>query len=256
MTVTTPGTEAVSPDRARILLARLDLTRLDPEDSSEAVARFCRRARTSHGNPAALCVLPEHAGTAVATLEEMGLRTRVRVASVANFPGGDQALATVLRSIEAAVDAGADEIDAVLPWRALVRDEVEAVTEMLETIRRCCGQKLLKVILETGALTPAQIVRAADMALDHGADFLKTSTGIGHPGASIEAASMLLDRIRDRNAACGLKVSGGIRQASVAVKYLDLAEEKMGAGWPTVDRFRIGASSLLGDLLGILDTAR
>lgn len=249
------GTE-VDADRARALLERLDLTRLDSGDSPDRVALFCRRAATPFGDPAALCVLPEYVATAVGQLEEHGKRNSVRVATVANFPEGDQRVTAVARSIDAALEAGADEIDAVLPWKALVRGEIETVAELLETARRRCGRKVLKVILETGALEPDQITLAADMALDHGADFLKTSTGIGHPGASLEAASQLLDRIRARGADCGLKVSGGVRRAAMAETYLALAEIRMGDGWPSPDRFRIGASSLLDDLIGILESAQ
>ena len=112
----------------------------------------------------------------------------------------------------------------------------------------------MKVILETGALTQELIDRAAALAIDCGADFLKTSTGKGPPGATLEAASLLIDRIERDGAAdrCGLKVSGGIRTIADADGYLLLAERRLGSAWPTPARFRIGASGLFDALLDAL----
>lgn len=242
----------VATERARTLLARLDLTHLVPNESKQVLAGFCRRAKTPFGTPAAICVLPENVTTACETLAADGVRSTVRVATVANFPVGDQVLADVERSIDYSLDAGADEIDAVLPWRSLLDGDTGTCSDLLASARKRCDGTVLKVILETGALPVAIIETAADLALDHGADFLKTSTGLGPPGASLDATAVLLDRIQARGAPCGLKVSGGIRTPVQADLYLRQAEARMGVSWPSNQRFRIGASGLLDGLLQLL----
>ncbi len=242
-------------DRLRRLLAHLDLTRLEDGDTDREIEALCRHAVTPHGRPAAVCVLPDKVGTADRSLVGAGVRDRIRVATVANFPSGDGDIDEVLATIERALAAGADEIDLVLPWRAIRDGRPESARNMLAAARGRCGRATLKVILETGALGEPLIDAAAALAIDCGADFLKTSTGRGPPGASIEAASIVLDRIdRDDVAArCGLKVSGGIRTIESADRFLGLAEYRMGPAWPTPARFRIGASGLFDQLLDALD---
>lgn len=242
-------------DRLRRLLACLDLTRLNPDDDPAAIAAFCASANNRHHLPAAVCVRPEFLTRAVETLTDQGLRSRVRVATVANFPGGDQPLDAVIATISGALAAGADEIDVVLPWREIAAGPLEGARRLLAAARERTTGRTLKVILETGALSAATIDRAADLALDHGVDFLKTSTGFGHPGADPHAAERLLDRISSRAAPCGLKVSGGIRTPEAADAYLALAEQCMGPDWPRPGRFRIGASGLYGALIDALDAA-
>lgn len=235
------------------LLACLDLTRLTPDDDPDAVAAFCATAASRHGHPAAVCIRPEFVARSAATLADCGLSGKVAVATVANFPGGDQPIEAVFRTVEGARAEGADEIDLVLPWRDVADGQTSEAIQLLDGVRRRCGDACLKVILETGALTPNAIDRAADLALDHGADFLKTSTGFGHPGADLQAAGRLLNRIAACGADCGLKVSGGIRATQDAAAYLELAERRMGAEWTTPDHFRIGASGLFDLLLDALD---
>lgn len=236
-------------ERTTRLLRALDLTRLVPGDDPSTIQALCASARTPLGSPAAVCVLPAYVTTAIASLREAGPDDAIRVATVANFPGGDRPLAEILASIERSLDDGADEIDLVLPWRDVAAGRIEAVSLLLAEARVRVGSATLKIILETGALQPEGIDRAADLALDHGADFLKTSTGVGQPGASLEAAERLLDRIAARGGGCGLKVSGGIRTVAEADRYLGLAELRMGSEWPTPERFRIGASGLFDALL-------
>ncbi|NKI34499.1 deoxyribose-phosphate aldolase [Wenzhouxiangella sp. XN79A] len=244
------------PDRLRALLGRLDLTRLAPDDDADSVAAFCATAASRHGAPAAVCILPAFVELAARTLDRHGLSGTVRVATVANFPGGDRPVDAVFAGIERSLADGADEIDLVLPWRDLVAGRIEQAAALLDGARKRSSGATLKVILETGALTGRQLDRAADLALDHGADFLKTSTGVDHPGASPEAAGRLLQRISARRAPCGLKVSGGIRTIDAASAYLALAEQRMGPDWPSPERFRIGASGLLDRLLEALDASR
>ena len=241
-------------ERLGRLLACLDLTRLTPGDSADDVAAFCTTADTRHGTPAAVCVLPDFVDRAVATLRRSKRLAGVRVATVANFPDGDQTADAVFATIDRSLEAGADEIDLVLPWREVAEGRTDRAAGLLAGARTRCGDATLKVILETGALDPVGIERAATLALDHGADFLKTSTGVGHPGADPEAAGRLLDRIDAAGVDCGLKVSGGLRTPQAADVYLALAERRMGPAWPTPERFRIGASSLFDGLIEALDS--
>lgn len=250
---TRSATTPMPAERLKRLLHALDLTRLVPGDDRTKIAALCASAATKHGSPAAVCVLPDFVVTAVESLNDAALPDTVRVATVANFPAGDQPPRDVLSSIERSLRDGADEIDLVMPWRELSAGHTETAADLLRTARDRIGSATLKVILETGALTPEAIDRAADLALEHGADFLKTSTGVGHPGADLPAAARLLERISAHGGVCGLKVSGGIRTTADADAYLRLAEERMGKAWTSPDRFRIGASGLFTALLDELD---
>src|SRR5205823_6588937 len=138
---------------------------------------LAQRADTPHGAPAALCVYARFVPAARRALDARGLQ-RVRIATVVNFPRGDAAPDDVVAETRAALAAGADEIDVVFPWRALLRGDGAAGAALVARCRQACGTTLLKVILETGELRDDDRIRdAADLALDAGADFLKTSTG-------------------------------------------------------------------------------
>jgi deoxyribose-phosphate aldolase len=229
---------------AKIALACLDLTSLNDGDTPEDIARLCARAIGAHGRVAAVCVWPRFAAQARALLPR-----EVAVAAVANFPDGGSDLARAVRDTEAIVQAGAQEVDLVLPYR-----ELAAAPALLAAVRRACGGLKLKVIVETGALADAApIRRACGMALDAGADFLKTSTGKTPVSATLPAARLLLEAIvRDRGARArvGLKPAGGIRTVADAAAYIALAREAFGSVGP--ERFRIGASGLLNDIEAVL----
>jgi deoxyribose-phosphate aldolase len=173
----------------------------------------------------------------------------VPVAAVANFPAGEDDPGLAAREAGQAVEAGAAEVDVVVPWRAFLAGDAEAVDRTVAATRAAIGDgAALKAILETGSLGAERVVRAAgERALAAGADFLKTSTGKIGPGASLEAARALLLVVRAAGHG-GVKASGGIRTAEQAAEYLALADEVMGAGWATPERFRIGASALVDDL--------
>lgn len=235
-------------------LALMDLTLLGDSDSEADVERLCRRAFTPHGHPAAVCIHARFVPVARRALREIGLEGRVAVATVANFPAGEDDTSEVTAAITAAVADGADEIDVVLPWRALRDGEIMPVCNFLCACRGACGKRVFKVILETGALESATRIRqAAALAINAGADFLKTSTGKTAVGATPKAARILLESIRDSGRDVGCKISGGIGTTGQAASYLDLAVDIMGADWMKPRNFRIGASGLLDDLLAVLD---
>jgi deoxyribose-phosphate aldolase len=242
----------MSDDRntAARALACLDLTDLDEGASLDEIDALCARARTPHGPVAAVCVYPRFAERARAALEGSG----IRVACVVNFPTGDRPLDFVRAMAADALEEGAEEIDLVVPWRLLVTGNEAPMREMLRIVKRGLGDAPLKAILETGELgDPDLIRRAATIAVEEGADFLKTSTGKVPVNATPEAVEILLEVAREADRPIGVKPSGGIRTADDAAAYLALCDRIMGDGWARPETFRLGASSLLDALLATLD---
>lgn len=238
---------------ARQALAAMDLTRLEHDADDAIVRALCRRADTPFGHPAAVCVYPAYIEAAREELAHAGLSDAVAVATVANFPDGaaepERAAAEVRRS----VSLGADEIDVVFPWRALLDGDEAVGARLVQQCRAACGERVLKVILESGRLeSHGAIRRAADIAVAGGADFIKTSTGKAAAGASPDAARIMLQAIRDSDRPCGFKVSGGVRTLADAIVYLEAAERTLGPEATCPARFRIGASGLLDALLEAL----
>jgi deoxyribose-phosphate aldolase len=241
----------VDPSELRALLATLDLTSLGENDDRRHIADLCAAADSRHGAPAAICVYPEWVDRVRSEIQTRGLATRV--ASVINFPDGSANTDRIERETRRTVAAGADEIDMVLPWRAVIANDFGTAEQAVAAARAAAPGRLLKVIVESGELNPEQLRRAGELALQAGADFLKTSTGKGAHGASLAAADILLELIAAHGCRHGFKASGGIRRVSDALPYLRLARERMGADWCTAAHFRIGASTLLQDLLAQLD---
>ncbi len=235
---------------ARRALVCLDLTNLEEGCDAAAVADLCRRAQTPYGSVAAVCVWPRFARQASEALAHTG----IKVATVAGFPAGDEAVADVVAEAERALADGADEIDMVVPWRALRGGDPDAVSEAVRAVKDACGDATLKAILETGELAdPVLIALAARHALEGGADFLKTSTGKVKVNATPEAAEILLETIDRTGSGAGLKVAGGVRTLADAATYFGLADRILGAGRAGPKRFRIGASGLLDALLAALE---
>ena len=231
-------------------LALVDLTDLADDTTTAATEQLCRRALGPFGSTAAVCVWPRFVRKAAELLDG----SDVRVATVVNFPsGGTDVDATVAETIGALHD-GADEVDLVLPYRAFLDGDVRAATDMLEAVRSVVSPPArLKVILETGAYTTqAQVSAAAVLAIQHDADFIKTSTGKTGVSATPEAAETMLTVIRDLGRPVGFKPSGGIRTLDDAGTYLALADRIMGPEWASPATFRFGASGLLDALEAVL----
>jgi deoxyribose-phosphate aldolase len=227
---------------ARRAMRLLDLTDLSEPCSDEAIDALCSKALTPHGPVAAVCVWPQFVSRARLRLQA----APVAIATVANFPGGGDELELILDNTAAALADGANEIDLVMPYRALQRGDVKACARVMREVRSLVdGHRRLKVILETGALADVAAIEAASrLAIEAGADFLKTSTGKTTPSATPQAAEAMLRVIRDSRRPVGLKPSGGIRTLSDAAAYLDLADRVMGRGWARPGTFRFGASGL------------
>lgn len=243
-------TDATATADARTALACLDLTSLNDGDDGDAIRRLCAQAASPAGLPAALCVWPRFVALAKA-LAPAG----VRVAAVANFPAGGLDMEAAVADARAIVDAGGDEVDLVLPWRALQAGDAAGAAALVRAVRAACPGRTLKLILESGDLAmPALVHQASLIGLDAGVDFLKTSTGKTETGATPAAARVMLEAIaaHPRGAAVGFKASGGIRKVADAAVYIALVRQILGDAALTPQRLRFGASGLLGDITAVL----
>jgi deoxyribose-phosphate aldolase len=230
----------------------LDLTTLNDDDTDDVVRALCAKALSRRGPVAAVCVLPPFVGTALEALaaDNAPAPSPVRVATVANFPAGADDPDAAAREVAASVAAGAHEVDVVVPWRAHLAGDDEAVTRLVSACAAVIGDATLKAILETGSHgdAPRQTRAMADAALAAGATFVKTSTGKHGPGASPQACAILLDAVVAHGSG-GVKVSGGVRTVADAEAYIVQAGAALGDDQVTPATFRIGASSLLDELL-------
>lgn len=234
---------------ARQALACLDLTSLNEADSAADIATLCARAQTPFGPVAAVCVWPRFVAQARAALPP-----GIKVAAVADFPDGALDLPRALADIASIAQVGGDEVDVVLPYKALMAGQRSEVAEFLAEVRHASRPLTLKVILESGELATPELIREASrLALAAGADFIKTSTGKSPVSATPEAAAAMLQEIQASGLAhAGFKASGGIRSVAEARVYLDLAARTLGEAALQPQRLRFGASGLLNDILAQL----
>ena len=237
---------------ARLALACLDLTSLNDKDDPPAIEDLCRRAVSEYGPVAAVCVWPRFVAQA-----RRALPASVHVAAVANFPQGALDLKAALADAASIADAGGNEIDLVLPWRAWAAGEHGACTALVAAVRRAHPALTLKLILESGELHDAALIASASaMALGEGVDFLKTSTGKTPVSAIPSAARVMLASIAAHASSghvAGFKASGGIRTIGDAKIYIDLTQAALGSVTP--QNFRLGASGLMNDILARLSGA-
>jgi deoxyribose-phosphate aldolase len=241
-----------------------DLTTLEGSDTTGKIIAMCAKAvrpdptRDDVPSVAAVCLYPQHVPVAVEQLRGTG----VKVASVAGgFPAGLGSLGSRLLEIRDVVEAGADEIDIVLNRSLFLGGRYAEAFEELVAAREAAGSTHLKVILETGELGSYDRVRQASMlAMAAGADFIKTSTGKIGVSATLPVALCMLEAVRDFRAQTGrlvgVKVAGGVRRAKQALQHMVLVRETVGMEYVNPGLFRIGASSLLNDVLMQLDKER
>lgn len=235
----------------------MDLTTLEGVDTVGKVVATCAKAvrpdplDATVPSVAAVCLYPHLVPTALGQLKGTG----VRVASVAGaFPAGLGPLSSRLAEIREVVEAGADEIDIVLNRSLFLGGRYAECFEELAAAREAAGDTHLKVILETGELGSYDRIRQASvLAMASGADFIKTSTGKIGVNATLPSALCMMEAARDffheTGHAVGIKVAGGVRQSKQAIQYFVLLYETLGTEWMTPERFRIGASTLLNDVL-------
>ncbi|MBE1531436.1 deoxyribose-phosphate aldolase [Actinomadura algeriensis] len=240
-----------------LAISMVDLTTLEGADTPGKVRALCAKAaRPDPDDPdvprvAAVCVYSDLVDVAVRALDGTG----IGVASVAtSFPSGRAPLEAKLADTRAAVDSGAAEIDMVIDRGAFLAGDYAKVFDQIVAVKEACGPAHLKVILETGELATLDNVRRASwLAMRAGADFIKTSTGKVSPAATLPVTLVMLEAVRDFRAATGRRVgvkpAGGIRTTKDAIKYLVLVNETAGPDWLSPAWFRLGASSVLNDLL-------
>lgn len=241
----------------KMALNMIDLTTLEGADTEKKVIQLCNKAQHLHDSypnlptVAAVCVYPNFVKTAKDTLNN----SKIGVASVATaFPSGQSSLKIKLLDTKLAVDSGADEIDMVISRGKFHEGDYNYVFDEIAAIKEACGSARLKVILETGELgTFDKVRRASDIAIEAGADFIKTSTGKISPAATLPVTLVMLEAIKDHyyktGVQIGMKPAGGISNAKLALQYLLLVKETLGKDWLNNKWFRFGASSLANDLL-------
>ncbi|WP_036772263.1 deoxyribose-phosphate aldolase [Photorhabdus australis] len=241
---------------AQCALSLMDLTTLNDNDTDDKVMALCHQAKSPAGNTAAICIYPRFIPLARKVLREQGT-PEIRIATVTNFPHGNDDIDIALAETRAAIAYGADEVDVVFPYRALIAGNEQIGFEIVKACKAACAEAgvLLKVIIETGELKEASLIRkASEISIKAGADFIKTSTGKVPVNATLESAELMIQVIHDMGVGetVGFKPAGGVRTAEEAAQYLALADRIMGDKWADARHFRFGASSLLGDLLNTL----
>jgi deoxyribose-phosphate aldolase len=247
-----------------LAIRSMDLTTLEGSDTVGKIVAICAKAvRPSPLDPsippvAAVCLYPQLVPAALEQLEG----SSVRVASVAGgFPSGLGPLGSRLQEIRDVAATGAHEIDIVLNRSLFLGGRYAQAFDELVAAREAAGASHLKVILETGELGSYDRVRQASiLVMAAGADFIKTSTGKIGTSATLPVALCMMEAARDfhrdTGRAVGIKVAGGVRTSKQAIQFLILVHETLGSDWMTPDRFRIGASSLLNDVLMQIDKER
>jgi deoxyribose-phosphate aldolase len=240
-----------------LAIRMIDLTTLEGQDTPGKIRALCAKARRPDPSDptappvAAVCIYPDLLPVAKQALTG----SSVKLASVATgFPSGRASLAVKLQDTKDAVAAGADEVDMVIDRGAFLAGGYMEVFDEIVAVKDACGPAHLKVILETGELATYDNVRRASwLAMLAGADFIKTSTGKIQPAATLPVTLVMLEAVRDfrdlTGRQVGVKPAGGIRTSKDAIRYLVLVNETVGDDWLSPDWFRIGASSLLNDLL-------
>lgn len=249
-----------TPQNLALCLSCIDLTTLNTTDTQARVEGFAAKVNgfkekyPQYPLPAAICVYSKW-GEAV----NKALKEDVKVAVVAGgFPHSQTFLEVKLMECTMAVEAGADEVDIVLPLNLFMAGDFQGAAEEIAAMKKAIGEKHLKVILETGAIASSEKIHEASMlAMEAGADFIKTSTGKQEPGATPAAAIVMCNSIKEYYKKTGRKVgfkpAGGISAVKDALCYLAIVDTILGKEWLTPELFRIGASRLANNLLSALE---
>lgn len=235
---------------AFLTLSVLDLTSLNDDDTSADIEALCDKAISRYGTVAAVCVWPKFVKLAADILKG----SNVKVAAVANFPEGSTDIESSVKTCEQIVNDGGQEVDVVFPYSAFLSGDKTIGAELVAACKAACGDSAkLKVIIETGELKTTDLIKEASrIALDNGADFIKTSTGKVAVSATPEAAKAMLEVLRDTKSNAGFKAAGGIKDIETAAEYISLAETIMGKDWVTAKNFRFGASGIIDNLFAII----
>ena len=242
---------------AKLAISLMDLTSLTDQETPEDIKKLCQQAKSLGGNTAAICIFPRFIPLAKKILTKQGT-PNIKIATVTNFPHGNDDIAIAVAETKAAVAYGAHEVDVVFPYRALIAGNINIGLKLIQKCKQVCPNKvLLKVIIETGELKSPELIKlASETSIRGGADFIKTSTGKVKINATPAAAKIMLEVIKSTNNVevnTGFKAAGGIKNIDDALTYFNLAKSIMGHRWISKEHFRFGASSLLSNLLSTLD---
>lgn len=237
-------------DIAKKVLGLIDLTTLNDNDTNQSIIDLCSKATTKFGNVPAICIYSRFIKEAHSLLQD----TNIKIATVTNFPHGSTDVELALYETSLAIKRGADEVDIVFPYHALIQGNTDVGNQLIKEAKQICGDKTLKVIIESGELQDPKLIKlASEISISNGADFIKTSTGKVKVNATLEATEIMLNTIKASGKKCGFKAAGGIKTVVDAQKYLELATKIMGESWVNSNNFRFGASGLLSDVLAILE---
>ncbi|MCZ2723650.1 deoxyribose-phosphate aldolase [Marinomonas sp. 15G1-11] len=241
---------------AGFAIGLLDLTSLNDLDTEADITALCESAakakQLTHVNVAALCIYPRFIPWAKQELQRLGLEN-VKVATVSNFPHGRNNIEAAVAETQACLAYGADEVDVVFPYQSLLAGDEQVGLQLVQACKHACGPAVLKVIIETGELKSADMIhRASQIAIQAGADFIKTSTGKVPVNATPEAARVMLECIKKADHRVCFKPAGGVKTLADAKDYFRLVETILGDEALTPERFRFGASSLLASLLLVM----
>ncbi len=253
--------EYASPEVYAYLFSSIDLTTLSSEDNEPGVAAFTERVNAfdseypQYRNVASICVYSNFAEVVNTTLDVEDVDVCV---VAAGFPSSQTFQAVKVADVAMAVASGANEVDIVMNVGQFLAEDYESLTDEIVELKHAARDARLKVILETGTLRTAEnIKRASVLAMYSDADFIKTSTGKIYPGASLEAAWVMCQCIKEyylkTGKKVGFKAAGGVRTAEDALHYYAVVKEVLGDEWLNRDLFRIGASSLANALLSEME---
>ena len=235
---------------ATLALSLMDLTSLTNQETEQDIINLCKQAKSTAGDTAAICIYPRYIPIAKKQLAAQG-STEIKIATVTNFPHGNTDIMQAVKETAEAITLGADEIDVVFPYQALIQGDEQIGFDLVHACKRACGSNiLLKVIIESGELeTEALITKASEIAINAGADFIKTSTGKVPVNATLSATKTMLTVIKKLNPNIGFKAAGGVKNVEDAAQYLSLVMDELGSSWLSPTHFRFGASGLLNNLL-------
>jgi len=233
------------------LVNLIDLTLLTDNDTEADIINLCNQATTPLGNVAAICIHPQFVKLAATHINQ----NDISIATVVNFPSGNEPLSVTLNLIKQCLLDGANEIDLVMPYTKLLSGNVAYVKEYISACKQLLTQHSLKIILETGALIDDKnITLASQIAIECGANFIKTSTGKNHPGANPKAISSIINTIQKSNSTPGIKVSGGVRDIATAQQYYKQIISSLGQKYACKSKLRFGASTLLHDIIKTINS--
>jgi deoxyribose-phosphate aldolase len=232
---------------AKFILPLIDHTNLNETATPAEIQELCKQVITAKNLIAAVCVYPQY----IKLTKSLLPNSNVKIATVCNFPNGENSIATTVTEIKNALQLGADEIDVVFPYKQFLQNNQNYVADYLAQCRTACPTEIkLKVILETGVLIEKKlIIAAATLAIKNGADFIKTSTGKISQGASVPAVTAILSALAGQSRNVGIKISGGIKNLDDVKPYWDLLVTRQGADWITPQTVRFGSSKLLPEIL-------